>query len=1179
MNTYIWLIRSLRFHRRMHLALAGGAALATAVLAAALLTGDALNRNLRRIALERVGGIRSAVELRGRFVDASLADRLATATGAQVAPVLRLSASVLAIDDHGAETQVPRVNAFGVDARFFTLGENMAKSRGRDRAPTKLSSFGNVGAPPRGAMMLSRRVMDALGRVNPDASLSLRFEQPSAFPIEMPLGDRRGDRALRRPVQLRGVLPDAALGRFALTANQIPPLNAFVNRAWLAGEAGVSNRVNLLLSDAEPANLEAALRKALLPSDVGVNVVTSTGGVGLAQSDRIYLDEAYTQALSTGTNAPVLALHHLVDAFAAGGAAVSLSNGSRGRSPSSSNTNREDTVRETPYGFITAESPTADARLGVVPAGMEDDEIVINAWLAEKLRLAVGDPLTLRWRRFESDGKLVPDTATFRVAHVIDMAACAPERAMLPRFPGLSDVDRCADWDVGMPLDKEKLNDPDNEAYWKAYGPTPKAFVTLAAGRLMLGTHFGSAMTARFAPEFDRATIMAALRQADPKDLGLGVRPLRQEALQSVGQAMDFRQLFVGMALVLMVSALILTGLLASLGVAHRRAEVGVLRAAGFTPRQVSLLWLAESLPPLLAGVAAGVVTGMGGARLLIWALNRFWSGAVASAQVPFTVGLEACAMAGAAALAMSLLAVRWGVRRALRVQVRELLGDQPEEENCETGGRWTVWNFAVGMGAAAVAIALLAFSGRAFGEAASGIFFGAGLLLMVSLLCFARLLVQFLDSAPGPGRAGATVARAECGEQRRTARSDPSAKTRVRGTIATGPVRAGVLNVARHRGRSLLVMTLLATGCFLTIGTLSMKQDPAANLTRTWSGSGGFGAMVELSIPLPGDKGDEAVRQALEAGSVVLPFRVQEGDEAGCLNLNHAVQPRLLGVSPDAAAAVSAFERSRSEIAEGSEGDSIWSLLQHPMPDDTIPVLAGDLTTVEYGLQAKAGVRDGSVYEYAGEDGTVWRLRVVGALPVRTGVLQGSLLVDESVFTRMYPSAPGHGLWLVRSGLSEADVATRLRRALGRNGGMVTPTRERLRLLGAVESTYLDMFLVLGGLGVVLGAAGVGLVVLRNAASRRGELAVLRAVGVPPRKVLLYLMMEHVYVLLAGLLAGIVPALVAVQPAMRNLGQEMPVGAMAAIIAAMVVAGLLGTLAAVRTAARFPLIEALRGE
>ncbi|MEI8243814.1 MAG: ABC transporter permease [bacterium] len=994
-----------------------------------------------------------------------------------------------------------------------------------------------------GEILLSRRVRDALSPAGND-SLALRFEKPSAVPMEMPLGDRRGDHALRRPVRSRGLLPDTALGRFSLVANQVPPLNVFASRAWLADEAGVTQGCNLLLSGAAPAKLEAALRAVLRPADLGVSVDAATGGVRLVQSDRIYLDEAYTRALSANTPAPVLALHHLVDAFVAagtGGASSASPAWRRGAPPSSSASNGVDGVAlESPYGFITAETPGADGRLGVVPADMQDNEVVINAWLAEKLKLAAGDALTLRWRRFESGGRLVPDAATFRVARVIDMAACAPERALLPRFPGLSDVDRCADWDVGMAMDKEKLNDPDNEAYWKAYGPTPKAFVTLAAGRLMLGTHFGSAMTARFAPETAQNVIMAALRQADPQALGLLARPLRQEALQAAGQAMDFRQLFVGMAFVLMVSALLLTGLLASLGVAHRREEVGVLRAAGFLPRQVAALWLAESLPPLVAGVVAGVAAGLGGAWLLVWALNRFWSRAVASAQIPFTAGVEACAAAGAVSLLLSLLAVHGGVRRALRVQVRDLLGDRTEEAPGGVGRRWLVGNFAVGMGAAVAAIVLLALFGRASGAAASGTFFGAGLLLMISLLCFARLLAHFVGGAAG--------------------------------CPATGPVRAGLRNVARHRGRSLLVMVLLATGCFLTVGTLSMKQDPAANLRQSGSGSGGFDAMVELSIPLPGDQADEAIRQALDAGATVLPFRAREGDEAGCLNLNRAVQPRLLGVSPEAAAAVRAFDRPGS-------GASVWSLLQQPMPDNTIPVLAGDLTTVEYGLQATVGLREGSVYEYAGEDGVVWRLRVVGALPVRTGVLQGSLLVDESVFTRLAPSSPGHGIWLVRSSLPEAAVSGRLRRALGRSGAIVTPTRERLRLLGAVESTYLDMFLILGGLGVVLGAAGVGLVVLRHAAARRGELALLRAVGLPPRTVLGYLMAEHVYVLLAGLAAGVVPALVAVQPAMRSLGQEMPVGAMAAMIFAMVAAGLLGTLAAVRAASRRQLLDALRGD
>ena len=371
--------------------------------------------------------------------------------------------------------------------------------------------------------------------------------------------------------------------------------------------------------------------------------------------------------------------------------------------------------------------------------------------------------------------------------------------------------------------------------------------------------------------------------------------------------------------------------------------------------------------------------------------------------------------------------------------------------------------------------------------------------------------------------------------------------------------------------------MTMLATGCFLTVGILAMKQDPAADAASASSGSGGFGWMVETSLPMPGDTGDTLIRNALGGAGrgELLAFRVREGDEAGCLNLNHATQPRLLGVSPDAAGALRAFDPSPANA-------SAWALLKQPMPDDTVPVLAGDLTTVEYGLQGQAGVRDGSVYAYTGEDGTVWRLRVVGALPVRTGVLQGNLIVDEATFTRMYPSAPGHGLWLVRSALPEGEraaVPERMRRALGRHGGLVTPTRDRLQLLGAVESTYLDMFLVLGGLGVVLGAAGVGLVMLRNAAARRSELAVLRAVGVPSRQVLAYLLAEHLYVLVAGLVAGVVPALVAVQPALRSLGHGMPVGAMAAIIAAMFASGLLGTLAAVLAVSRMRLIEALRGE
>jgi ABC-type antimicrobial peptide transport system permease subunit len=113
----------------------------------------------------------------------------------------------------------------------------------------------------------------------------------------------------------------------------------------------------------------------------------------------------------------------------------------------------------------------------------------------------------------------------------------------------------------------------------------------------------------------------------------------------------------------------------------------------------------------------------------------------------------------------------------------------------------------------------------------------------------------------------------------------------------------------------------------------------------------------------------------------------------------------------------------------------------------------------------------------------------------------------------------------------------------------------------------------------VILGAAGVGLVVLRQAAARRRELALLVAVGLPRRQLWHYWMAEYLYLLLAGLVAGVLPALVAMQPALRSLGQELPVGVMAAVIAAMGATGALGITAAVLATTRLPLPAALRGE
>src|SRR5690606_2332959 len=120
----------------------------------------------------------------------------------------------------------------------------------------------------------------------------------------------------------------------------------------------------------------------------------------------------------------------------------------------------------------------------------------------------------------------------FTVHSVVPITDLAQERALVPNFPGLSDVDSCADWDIGLPMDDEKLEDEANERYWEDYGTTPKAFLTLAAGRALWTNQFGSVTDIRFddAPGREDA-IRAVLRESvDPASFGLVYRPVAADA-------------------------------------------------------------------------------------------------------------------------------------------------------------------------------------------------------------------------------------------------------------------------------------------------------------------------------------------------------------------------------------------------------------------------------------------------------------------------------------------------------------------------------------------------------------------------------------------------------------------------------------------------------------------------
>ena len=69
------------------------------------------------------------------------------------------------------------------------------------------------------------------------------------------------------------------------------------------------------------------------------------------------------------------------------------------------------------------------------------------------------------------------------------------DRTLMPDFPGIAKAERIGDWDAGFPLTHRKLVD---DAYWKQWRGTPKAFVSLGAGRKMWANRFGDTTAIRF---------------------------------------------------------------------------------------------------------------------------------------------------------------------------------------------------------------------------------------------------------------------------------------------------------------------------------------------------------------------------------------------------------------------------------------------------------------------------------------------------------------------------------------------------------------------------------------------------------------------------------------------------------------------------------------------------------
>jgi hypothetical protein len=407
------------------------------------------------------------------------------------------------------------------------------------------------------------------------------------------------------------------------------------------------------------------------------------------------------------------------------------------------------------------------------------------------------------------------------------------------------------------------------------------------------------------------------------------------------------------------------------------------------------------------------------------------------------------------------------------------------------------------------------------------------------------------------------------------------------------GPVSIaalGVRSTGLRRWRSLTTAGLLACGIFLVAAVEVFRQDPHAGAFNRSSGTGGFALYGESATPILHDL-NAVARGGQIAGGPQLPaidpnelrgvsfveLRLHEGDDASCLNLNRAQNPRVLGVNPARLDGRFSFVKRLGGARAGAAGTAgsgnPWLLLDANLPGGAVPAI-GDDPTLQWALHKDLG-QDVTVLD---ERGRAVKLRLVGK--IGSSILQGSLLISDANFRRLFPSAGGYRVMLVDVPPAEAEKVRRdLMAALANTGLALTGAPDRLAMFAEVQNTYLSIFAALGGLGLVLGCVAMGVVVLRNVMERRGDLALLRAVGFTRARLTWMVLCEHWTLLGLGMICGVTAAVIAVTPALRSPTAVVPLASWLTTLAAVAASGILWTYLAAAAALRGNLLDALRNE
>lgn len=739
--------------------------------------------------------------------------------------------------------------------------------------------------------------------------------------------------------------------------------------------------------------------------------------------------------------------------------------------------------KETPYSMVTGIDPAA---VSFIPDDLAPDQIVLNSWEAEDLAAKPGDTVTLRYFTLGNGNQLVEKSSDFRVHSIVPLEGAAADKLWMPDFPGIAEADNSADWTSGLPLDLSRIRDKD-ETYWDDHRGTPKAFISHDAARAMWSNRWGNATSLRIrsgdipVPELENK-ILAALT---PADAGLLIRDIATESASAASSPVDIASLFLSMSFFLILAAVALTAMLFRFNVEQRNHESGLLAALGIPAKKILRWRLLEGLVVVTIGSTLGALLAFAYTRGLLLFLESIWNRG--DERMFRFHAAPASIVVGIIGFIFLMMITIWFVTRRQAKRSASLRLESGSEEILRSGKSRARW---IAPAAAIIGFAALLGSNMI---GAQGAFFLAGFSFLIAGLALFRVV--------GTPRSSTSL------------------------TIA----HLARLNIARRPTRSLVVVGSLAAGLFLVVSVTAFQKHGGGDWQKRSAPSGGFAFWIETTTPVHRSSASDSTADILNLGDQrsklgdILPFRIGTGDDASCFNLNSVSRPRLLATDTSVLEQRGSF--TIKSTALGIE--PTWKSLRE---GDTIRAFI-DETTLMWVLKKKPGDR----IDYTDEQGNTFPLEIAGTL---TGsVFQGSFIVDEQRYLERFPSTGGYQLFLAETSNDLTETRNILQRALTDLGATVTTTTQRLAAFNRVENTYISIFNVLGGLGVILGAAGLGIVTARNLAERQHEFTQLHQIGISRKIIRSLIVRETRQFILWAIGIGLIAAIISVLPALPATG------------------------------------------